>query len=86
MRDYPFPWYQNFLDVSRAFQKTSLVADMCFNCNSTVVDLYADDTTFYDFQSDIEQLETNLQLTLNSLQEWCRQNGMVINTEKKRLC
>ena len=22
---------QNFLDVSRAFQKTALVADMCFN-------------------------------------------------------
>ena len=53
--------------------------------NSTVVDLYADDTTFYDFQNDIEQLETNLQLTLNSLQEWCRQNGMVINTEKTKI-
>ena len=26
-----FPWYQNVLDVSHAFQKTALVADMCFN-------------------------------------------------------
>ena len=24
------PWYQNFLDMSRAFQKTARVADMCF--------------------------------------------------------
>ena len=46
---------------------------------SASVDLYTDDTIFYDFQNDICQLETNLQLTLNSLQDWCRQNGMVIN-------
>ena len=26
-----FPWYRNFFDVSRSFQKTALVADMCFN-------------------------------------------------------
>ena len=26
-----FPWYQNFLDVYRAFQETALIADMCFN-------------------------------------------------------
>ena len=49
--------------------------------HSAVVDLYADDTTIYDFQDDIDKLETNLQLTLDSLQDWCRQNDMVINTE-----
>ena len=54
---------------------------------SAAVDLYADDTIFYDFQTSIDQLESKLQLTLNSLKDWCRQNGMVINTEKKtRLC
>ena len=49
------------------------------------VDLYADDTTFYDFQNDIEQLEINLQSTINSLQDRCRHNGMVINTEKTKI-
>ena len=53
--------------------------------NSAVVDLYADDTTFYDFQNDINQLETNLQLSLTSLHDWCRQNGMVINTDKMKV-
>ena len=49
---------------------------------SAAVDLYADDTIFYDFQTNIDQLESKLQLILNSLKDWCRQNGMVINTEK----
>ena len=35
--------------------------------SSFVVDLYADDTTFYDFQSDINQLKNNLQSSLESL-------------------
>ena len=48
---------------------------------SVVVDLYADDTTFYDFQSDVFQLETNLQCALNLLHIWCQQNGMVLNTD-----
>ena len=48
------------------------------------VDLYADDTTFYDFQNDIEQLEINLQSTINSLQDWCRHNGMVNQYRKNK--
>ena len=43
--------------------------------NYVVVDLYVDDTTFYDFQFDIIELETNLQHALNLLRFWCRQNG-----------
>ena len=53
--------------------------------DSAVVDLYANDTTFYDFQNDINQFETNLQLSLNSLHDWCRKNGMVINTDKTKV-
>ena len=52
---------------------------------SAAVDLYADETIIYDFQDDIDQLETSLQLTLNSLQDRCRKNGMVINTEKTKV-
>ena len=50
---------------------------------SAAADLYADDTIFYDFQNDIGQLETYLHLTFNSLQDCCRQNGMVIITKNK---
>ena len=44
--------------------------------NSVVVDLYTDDTTFYDFQSDVFQLETILQHALNLFHIWCQQNSM----------
>ena len=54
--------------------------------NSANVDLYADDTTIYDVQCNIDQLESNLQFSLNALHVWCRQNGMVLNTEKQMLC
>ena len=53
--------------------------------NYVVVDLFADETTFYDFQFDITQLETNLQHALNLLRIWCRQNGMVLNTDKTKV-
>ena len=48
-------------------------------------DLYADDTIFYDVQKDIPTIKTNLQRALNCLKEWCRQNGMILNTEKTKV-
>ena len=50
--------------------------------NFVVVDLYADDTTFCDFQSDVFQLDTNLQPVLSLLHIWCQQEGMVLNIDK----
>ena len=48
-------------------------------------DLYADDTTFYDIQPDLETLRSNLQESLLILQRWCRQNGMLLNTGKTKV-
>ncbi|MCG8112744.1 MAG: reverse transcriptase domain-containing protein [Candidatus Thiodiazotropha taylori] len=52
---------------------------------TAVVDLYADDTTFYDFQNDVTRLEANLQHALDLLRVWCIQNGMVLNTDKTKV-
>ena len=52
---------------------------------TTVVDLYADNTMFYDFQYDINQLETNMQLVLPALHIRCKQNGMVVNKDKTKI-
>ena len=48
----------------------------------TSTDLYADDTTAYDIQSNMQTLQQNLQNALILLNKWCRENGMVINTDK----
>ena len=48
-------------------------------------DLYADDTTFYDIQPNLETLRSNLQESLLILQRWCRQNGMLLNTGKTKV-
>ena len=37
---------------------------------SSVVDLHTDDTTFYDFQNDINKLKTNWQSSLEPLHKW----------------
>jgi hypothetical protein len=48
-------------------------------------DLYADDTTIYDIQSDKSILESNLNTALSGLQKWCATNGMQINTDKTKV-
>ena len=48
-------------------------------------DLYADDTTAYDIQSNMQTLQQNLQYALVLLNKWCRENGMVINTDKTKV-
>ena len=52
--------------------------------NGLAIDLYADDTTIYDIQSDLETLRSNLQESLLILQRWCRDNGILLNTEKNK--
>ena len=49
------------------------------------IDLYAIDTTIYEQNVDMSTLQSNLQKYLNLLQEWCRQNGMVLNTLKTKV-
>ena len=48
-------------------------------------DLYANDTTIYDVQTDKATLNANLQTALNLLKTWCRENGMLLNTDKTKV-
>ena len=53
--------------------------------NTSTIDLYADDTTIYYSCSNILMLERNLQKSLDCLQIWCRENGMILNTDKTKV-
>ncbi len=47
--------------------------------NVTGTDLYADDTSIYDIRSNKADLQNNLQISLNKLGIWCKNNGMLLN-------
>ena len=48
-------------------------------------DMYDDDTTMYEIGISSSEIERNLQIALNNFSEWCKTNGMVINTSKTKL-
>ena len=47
--------------------------------------MYANDTTIYDIQADMGILWSNLQSSLAILQNWFKQNGMLLITEKTKV-
>ena len=61
------------------------INDLPLYTNNVFTDLYADDTTLYDIQDSIEQIENNLQSALSSLHIWCKQNGMKLNSAKTKV-
>ena len=46
---------------------------LCLSEHAFSIDLYADDTTIYDIQNDLDTLVKNLQRALDYLKDWCRQ-------------
>ena len=61
------------------------INDLPLYTSNVFTDLYADDTTLYDVQDSMEQIEINLQSSLNNLQIWCRNNGMILNSSKTKV-
>ena len=62
-----------------------IINDLPLYTSNVFTDLYADDTTLYDVQDSMEQIENNLQSSLNNLQIWCRSNGMILNSSKTKV-
>ena len=60
------------------------INDLPLYKNNVFTDLYTDDTTLYDIQDSVEQIENNLQSALNNLNSWCRSNGMILNSSKNK--
>ncbi|MEW8547257.1 MAG: reverse transcriptase family protein [Candidatus Thiodiazotropha sp.] len=48
-------------------------------------DLYADDTTLYDIQISQQMIEQNLQIALDQLRTWSKNNGMLLNAAKTKV-
>ena len=61
------------------------INDLPLYTRNVHTDLYADDTTLYDMQDSMEQIENNLQSALNNLHIWCKENGMILNSSKTKV-
>ena len=59
--------------------------DLPLYLNIVKADLYADDTTLYDIQHSVEDIEKNRQTALRKLYTWCICNGMVLNSAKTKV-
>ena len=59
------------------------INDLPLYVNNIKTDLYANDTTLYDIQNSVEDIENILQIGLDSLNTWCKCNGMLLNSSTK---
>ena len=60
------------------------INDLPLYTDNVKTDLYADDTTLHEDGQSISDVKTKLQIRLNNLLEWCKNNGMVLNTAKTK--
>ena len=61
------------------------INDLPLYTNNVFTDLYADDTTLYCIDKSEKCIEKQLQIALQALTEWCKVNGMLINTSKTKV-
>ena len=61
------------------------INDLPLEINNILTDLYADDTTLYYIDKSQACIEQQLQTALHKLSEWCKENGMLINTTKTKV-
>ena len=61
------------------------INDLPLYTDTVSTDMYADDTTLYDIQHSQEVIEQNLQIALNQLHIWCKNNGMLLNASKTKV-
>ena len=61
------------------------INDLPLYTNNVFTDLYADDTTLYYIDKSEKCIEKQLQIALQALTEWCKVNGMLINTSKTKV-
>ena len=65
----------------------TFINDLPLVLQNVYADLYVDDTTLHKSSSSVSVVNVELNTDLYNVVEWCRENNMVLNTErKKNLC
>ena len=50
-----------------------------------LIQICANDTTLYAIQNQVEDIENNLQIALDSLRFWCKCKCMLLNSSKAKM-
>ena len=61
------------------------ICDIFFDVIECDIACYADDNTPYDFNFNLDNVTSNLEKSTNSLLNWCRENHMKANADKRHL-
>ena len=60
------------------------INDITYCSKDMNIDLYADDSTLYESEYDLIDIQTKLQYDLNNIEMWCRLNNMALHPSKTK--
>ncbi|KAK3105561.1 hypothetical protein FSP39_000518 [Pinctada imbricata] len=61
------------------------INDLPLQVSNSKTDIFADDTTVHTSGKDIQEIQNNLNIDVESITNWCSQNKMIINTDKSKV-
>ena len=60
------------------------INDIAYSCPDLNIDLYADDSTLFRSDTNLLEIETNLQTNLDNISKWCIINNMALHPKKTK--
>ena len=93
-RVYANDTYSSFQTINQGVPQGSVLGplfyivyanDLVKTVKNCEIALYADDTVLYTASKDIDRSIASLQEDINSLTEWCNENGIMANTDKTKV-
>ena len=60
------------------------INDLPLSIQNRNIDIFADDATLHKSSNSIENINSNLQVDVNNVLQWCKQNSIILNQTKTK--
>ena len=60
------------------------INDLPLHIEHSNIDIFADDATLHNSSKDVSNINNDLQVDVNNVLQWCKQNNMVLNENKTK--